>query len=168
MPLPIATERLELRAYRPEDIPRIHTVLYGDADARRLTGGVSDLDETRATIERYIEFQHTPGYSFWAVLVRGTGELVGEAGLKPLDDIGPEIEIGYAFTPAVWGRGYATEAGRAIVAEAFGALGLDEIVGVTSEDNAGSRRVFAKLGFVESGRRHAYGEELLYYVLDRS
>ena len=167
MPLPIITERLELRAYRPEDVPRIHAALYGNAEARRLTGGVSDLDATRTTIEGYIERQRAVGYSFWAVLERSTGDLVGEAGLKPLEDKGPEIEIGYAFTPPVWGRGYATEAGRGVVAEAFGPLGLDRIVGVTSEDNIGSRRVFAKLGFAESGRCHAYGEDLLYFVIER-
>jgi len=165
MALPIITERLELRAYRPEDIPRIHAALYGNAEARRLTGGVSELDATRKTIERYIERQRADGYSFWAVFDRSTGALVGEAGLKPLEDEGPEIEIGYAFTPAMWGRGYATEAGRGIVGEAFGPLGLDQIVGVTREDNIGSQRVFAKLGFTESGRRHLYGDELLYFVL---
>lgn len=167
MTLPIITDRLELRAYRPEDIPRIHAALYGNAEARRLTGGVSDPDATRTTIDSYIERQRADGYSFWAVLDREAGELVGEAGLKPLEDKGPEIEIGYAFTPPVWGRGYATEAGRGVVGEAFGPLGLDEVVAVTREDNIGSRRVLAKLGFAEAGRRYAYGDDLLNFVLER-
>jgi ribosomal-protein-alanine N-acetyltransferase len=167
MMLPILTDRLEIRPYRPDDVERAHEVLYGNAQARRLTGGVSDLEETRTAIERFIERGRLDGYSYWAVLERDSGELIGEAGLKPLDDHGPEVEIGYAFGPASWGRGYATEAGRAILDAAFGPLGLEQVVAVTREANTGSQRVIAKLGFIPAGRRHVYGDDLLFFVLDR-
>lgn len=165
--LPIATERLELRPYRRGDIPQIQAILYGDAQARRLTGGVSDIAETQATIERYIERQELDGYSFWAVVGRETGEIVGEAGLKPLEDEGPEVELGYAFGPEFWGRGYATEAARAVLDEAFGSLGLERVVAVTHEANTGSRRVLAKLGFAAAGRHKSQDAGLLYFVLER-
>ena len=158
----LLTERLELRPYRLDDVddPR---GLYGDEESMRLIGGVLDVDKTRATIERYIGFQERDGYSPLAVIERATGELVGEAGLKPLEDVGPEVEIGYAFGAPWWGRGYATEAGRAILDEAFGALGLERVVAVTSDENVGSQRVIAKLGFTPAGRREAYGCDLRYY-----
>lgn len=167
MTLPLITERLELRAYAIEDLPRIFEILYGNEHARVLTGDVSTFDDTRKTIEGYIRRQEADGYSFWAVVERASGDVVGEAGLKPLEDVGPDVEIGYAFGPAWWGKGYATEAARAILDKAFGSLGLERVVAVTDDDNIGSQRVIAKLGFTPGGHRDVYGGSLLYYVLDR-
>lgn len=163
----IVTARLELRPFRVADIPRIHAVLYADAKARRLTGGVATLAETTRTIEAYIAWQTALGYSYQAVLERETGDLVGEAGLKPLAGEGPEVELGYAFAPGWWGRGYATEAACAVLDHAWRALGLERVVAVTRERNLGSRRVLQKLGFVASGRRRVYGDDLLGFELDR-
>jgi ribosomal-protein-alanine N-acetyltransferase len=166
MPLPILTERLELRPYVIDDVPAIHAVLYGDADAMRLVGGAVDLAETRRRIEDYIARQHSAGYSFWAVVERRTGALAGEAGLIAFGGEGPEVELGYAFGRDFWGRGLATEAARAVVAEAFGPLALQRVVAVTKPVNLGSQRVLAKLGFVPRGRRHVWDAEQLYYVCE--
>jgi len=163
----ILSDRLELRPYRSEDVPSIQAVLYGDPKARRLTGGASTIDETRQTIARYIDMHARRGYAFWAVTERATGELVGEAGLKPYEGGGDEIELGYAFAARHWGRGLATEAGRAVLAEAFGPLKLSRVVAVTSDDNIASQHVLKKLEFVAGGRREVYGGDFLYYARDR-
>lgn len=168
MTLPITTERLELRPYRPQDVAQIHGLLYGDPEVRRLTGGVSTLAETWETIERYIDMQRRAGYSYWPVVERATGDLVGEVGLKPLDDEGPEVELGFAFAAAYWGRGYATEAGRAVLDEAFGQLGLEQVFATAREENAASRHVLGKLGFTDANPRQPGGAELLYFVVRRS
>jgi ribosomal-protein-alanine N-acetyltransferase len=162
--LPIITARLILRSYQPQDVPRIHAVYYGDQEARRLTGGASTLTQTQITIERYIDLQQLMGYSFWAVLERETGDIIGEAGLKPFEGGGLDVELGYAFGAAYWGRGYATEAGRAVVGEAFGPLGLKRLVAVTSDNNRPSQHVLQKLGFVPDGRREVYGADLLHFA----
>lgn len=167
MPFSLRTERLELRAYRPDDIPLIHARLYGDAEARRHTGGPSTRSETQAIIEGYISGHERDGHSFWAVCERETGELIGEAGLRPLDDVGPEIELGYALAPAFWRRGYATEAGRALLALAFGGLGLDQVGATVHTDNGASRVVLEKLGFQPAGSHSSHGVELLYLVRER-
>jgi [ribosomal protein S5]-alanine N-acetyltransferase len=127
--LPIVTERLRLRPYVIDDVPAIHAVLYGDPEAMRLIDGAVDLDETRRRIELYIANQRSAGYSFWAVVERATGALAGGAGLIPFGGEGPDVELGYAFGRAFWGRGYATEAGRAVLAEALGPLGLTRLRG---------------------------------------
>jgi ribosomal-protein-alanine N-acetyltransferase len=166
MALPILTERLELRPYVIEDVPAVHAVLYGDAKAMRLIGGAVDLEETRRRIELYVDHQRSEGYAFWAVVERGTGALVGEAGLIPFGGEGPDVELGYAFGRPYWRRGFATEAGRAVLAEALGPLGLDRVVAVTQPANVASQRVLAKLGFVPAGRRHVWDAEQLYYVCE--
>lgn len=166
MPLPILTERLALRPYEPEDVAQIHAVLYGDPEAMRLLGGPLDIHGARAAVERYIAHFQREGYSFAPVIERETGLIAGEAGLFPFGGEGPDVELGYALGPAFWGHGYATEIGRALLAEAFGPLGLERVVAVTREVNAGSRHVLAKLGFTPAGRRHVWNRDQLYFIRD--
>ena len=167
MPLPIVTERLLMRAYEPGDLGGLHRVLYSDPEAMKLLGGARELVATRAALDRSIRQQRIDGFSFWPVIERATGELVGEAGLFPLAPGGPDISLGYAFGAAYWGRGYATEAATAVLAEAFGPLGMRRVVAITREANTGSRNVLRKLGFRMQGVRHIWGAEQLYFVLER-
>jgi len=167
MPLPIVTERLAMRAYEADDLRQLHAVLYSDEAAMALLGGPRDLAGTRAALERTISQQELGGFSFWPVIERESGLLCGEAGLFPLAPDGPDVALGYAFGSAHWGRGYATEAARAVVAEAFGPLGMDHLVAITREANFGSRRVLAKLGFRQHGLRHVWGAEQLFFTLLR-
>src|ERR1700709_2505703 len=97
VPLPILTDRLWIRPYEPGDLAELHDVLYGDAEAMALLGGARDLPGQRASIERSMLQQELGGYSFWPVIERETGLLVGEAGLFPLSPGGPDIALGYAF-----------------------------------------------------------------------
>lgn len=60
----------------------------------------------------------------------------------------PCVEIGWRLSPTFWGRGFATEAGAAVLAQAFGDLGLAEVVAFTVPANARSRAVMARLGMV--------------------
>ena len=167
MPLPIVTERLVLRAYDADDLEQLHDVLYSDEAAMALLGGPRDLAGTRAALERSMNQQDQDGYSFWPVIERESGLLIGEAGLFPLAPDGPDVALGYAFGSGYWGRGYASEAARAVLAEAFGPLGLERLVAITREANAGSRRVLTKLGFRAHGLRQVWGAEQLFFSLER-
>jgi RimJ/RimL family protein N-acetyltransferase len=167
VPLPIATERLVMRAYVPDDVAELHAVVYGDHEAMRLLGGARDLAGTRAAVERSINQQALDGYSFWAVIERESGLLAGEAGLFPLAEDRREIALGYALGVSYWNRGYATEAAAAVLAEAFGPLGLERVVAITRATNFRSRSVLAKLGFAPQGLRHVWGAEQLYFELQR-
>ncbi len=167
MPVPITTPRLVLRAFTPADVSEIHAHLYSDATAMRFIGGPHTLARTRQGIETYIAQQERAGYSFWAVQERETGSIVGEAGLYPFNAVGPDVELGYAFGTPWWGRGYATEAARAMLAEAFGPLGLERVLAVVKHENASSRNVLVKLGFREEGERDAWGSRHVLFVRDR-
>jgi ribosomal-protein-alanine N-acetyltransferase len=93
--------------------------------------------------------------------------LIGDCGLQPLEHRGPEVELGYDFHPRVWGRGIATEAARAVMRQAFGALGIERVVAVVKPDNLASKRVLEKAGLRASGRREAYGEPMVLYEAQR-
>jgi len=168
MALPIVTERLALRPYELGDLGDLHRVLYSDDAAMALLGGPRELMATRAALERSIRQQRTDGYSFWPVIERASGQLIGEAGLFPLAPDGPDVSLGYALGADHWGRGYATEAARAVLAEAFGPLGMTRVVAITREANTGSRNVLRKLGFRMESVRHVWGAEQLYFVLERA
>jgi len=165
--LPIVTERLVLREYVPEDVAELHAVVYGDHEAMRLLGGPRDLAGTRAAVERSIDQQARDGFSFWAVIERESGLLAGEAGLFPLAEDRQDIALGYALGVDFWGRGYGTEAARAVLAEAFGSLAMQRVVAITRATNFRSRRVLSKLGFTAHGPRHVWGAEQLYFDLRR-
>jgi len=149
------------------DGPPVHRRTAGSPYSAAWTGGPSTLTETRAVIARYIDAQRRDGYAYGAVVERGSSDLVGEAGLKPLDDVGPEIEVGYAFAVASQRRGYATEVARAIAATAFGPMQLERVYATAHPENAGSRHVLAKLGFTSVPTPPTGNSDLLYHVLER-
>jgi ribosomal-protein-alanine N-acetyltransferase len=167
VPVPILTPRLVLRAFTVDDAPQLHEALYRDPEAMRFIGGPHSVQATRQGIERYIDQQERSGFSFWAVEERESGFIVGEAGLFPLNARGPDTELGYAFGRSAWGRGYATEVGEAILAEAFGPLGLDRVVALAKRQNRGSLNVLRKLGFREQGEIEAWGSRHAFFVRER-
>ena len=166
--LPIRTERLVIRAFTIDDVPAIHAGLYSDATAMRFIGGPHTYERTRQGIAGYIEHQRAAGYSFWAVEELSSGDVIGEAGLYPMNGTGPDIELGYALGTRWWGRGYATEAARAILGAAFEHLGVPRVVAVAKRENTASLHVLRKLGFRQEGERDAWGTRQLFYVRDRA
>jgi RimJ/RimL family protein N-acetyltransferase len=164
--LPLVTERLELRPFAPADLDDL-LVVFGDPDVMRFVGsGRRPLDRERLAESqgRVVEHWREHGFGPLAVVERATGRLVGEAGLQVLEG-GPEVEVTYTLARAVWGRGYATEAARAVLAWGFAGLGLGRIVAVSYPQNAASLRVIAKLGMRPAGEQRCYGALLAKFAL---
>lgn len=144
------TERLILRRFTPADAGRL-VELDSDAEVMRfLTGGKAT---PRELIEEDILPRFTrvdprhPAAGFWAVHERATGAFVGWVGLTVRAGAqGPEAELGYRIRRVSWGRGYATEASRALVDRIFAEPGVTRVVATTFEANLASRRVMEKLG----------------------
>lgn len=158
------TERFHLRPFTAGDAAAIHRV-YSDPEVMRYVvgGPVADLAGTEAMLREYGEHQEAYGFSFWAVIERASGEVIGDAGLYLFEGRGPEVELGYTIGRAGWRQGYATEAGSAWLAAAFGQFGLDEVIAVADPRNPASVRVLEKIGKRPVGRRMAYGHEHLLY-----
>ena len=103
------------------------------------------------------------GFGLWAVEVTATTTFVGWSGLWPATfaaPFTPAVEVGWRLCRAGWGRGYATEAARASMADGFARLDLDEIVSFTTVSNRRSRRVMEKLGMT-----HDPGDDFEHPVL---
>ncbi len=91
------------------------------------------------------------GFGWWCVEVVGGLPCIGAVGLdRPSFEAAftPCIEIGWRIASAEWGKGYAVEAARAVLDDAFERLGLDEVVAFTAAINSSSVRVMDKLGMV--------------------
>ncbi|MCL4506537.1 MAG: GNAT family N-acetyltransferase, partial [Chloroflexi bacterium] len=78
----------------------------------------------------------------------------------------PELE--WALMPAYWGRGLATELGRALIAYGFEVAGFDHLLAFTSPQHAASIRVMQKIGMRFERRAVFRSEEYVFYRIDRS
>ncbi len=155
---PLATPRLELRPFTLADAPVIHAVYRDPVVMRHVGAGpVPGIDASKAMLRAYIAHQERHGFSFWALLERASGELIGDAGLYRPDGRRPGAELGYTLRESSWSRGYATEAARACVDAAFGPLGLEELHAIADPANAASIRVLEKIGMRPDGTVDAYG-----------
>jgi ribosomal-protein-alanine N-acetyltransferase len=165
--LPLETERLRIRPLEPEGDAEPIFELWGDAEAMRFVRPPSrSIDEARNRLEEIVALGGS-GWGMWALDERETGRLVGLAGLFPLEWKGPEIELAYHLVPSRWGRGYATEAGAALLDAAWRETGLDHVVAVAFEENRGSTRVMEKLGMTYEGPTSYREHELVRYSIAR-
>lgn len=85
------------------------------------------------------------GFGLLAVVLNDTGQPIGMCGLIKRDTL-ENVDVGYAFLPDFWGRGYAVEAAQAVMTHAKERLGLKRVVAIVDPANAGSIRVLEKIG----------------------
>jgi [ribosomal protein S5]-alanine N-acetyltransferase len=156
------TPRLQLRPFAAEDAAAAHRI-YSDPQVMRYvaTGPLPDLATTTRLLRDYMTHQRAWGYSFWAVVERASGAVIGDAGLYRTP-IG-EVELGYTLGMAWWGLGYATEAAGAWLDAAFSRLGIPEVVALAEPANSASLRVLEKLGMARDGERMAFGRPHAVY-----
>ena len=158
----LLTPRLRLRAWttRRDDLARL-TDIYGRPEVTRWLGGSPSVGPVEL-VARWAEVSRAdPRFGCWALEVRGEPPVVaGTVLLKPLPGGVGEVEVGWHLHPDCWGRGYATEAARAVVERAFGA-GLPEVYAVVRPGNEPSLAVCRRLGMQPLGRmRRWYDVEL--------
>lgn len=161
----LVTTRLVLRRLTADDLAWL-AALRGDAEVMRYIGsaGAVPLEQTRERLDRYLACWATHGLGMFSVREGPDGAPVGWAGLQPLEGT-EEIEVGYAFGPSAWGRGYATEAARAVVRWGFEERSLERIVAIAYPENDASRRVMDKLGMRYEGTRLVHGVDSVYYTV---
>ena len=164
----LLTDRLRLRPYRLDDAASMFAV-FGDPEVMRysMSGADPSVEATQARIQKLMDHQASFGFSLWVVENRATGALLGDCGLKQLEE-GPEIEVGYRFARSHWGSGYATEAAAASVRYGFGTLGLARIVAVVEPPNVASHHVLEKIGLHYQRQAHIYGRMMSYFAVDRA
>jgi RimJ/RimL family protein N-acetyltransferase len=137
---------------------------------------VLDRAESDALADRIEAGFRVLGYGLWAVEVPGEAEFIGFVGLALHDfeaHFTPAVEVGWRLERSYWGRGFASEAARAAVADGFDRATLDEIVSFTVPTNVRSVRVMQRLGMTHDPAddfdhpRFPVGHRLRRHVLYR-
>ncbi len=139
----LTTARLTFRPFTLGDLPLLEE-LHRDPDVGRYMGGVWEHAQVARRLAQFVEEHAARGHSKWCVHT-AEGVFVGRAGVSLWPPTG-ELELGYAFRPAFWGQGLATEAARAVAEWAFANLGVDHLIAFTDPQNFGSQRVLERIG----------------------
>jgi RimJ/RimL family protein N-acetyltransferase/uncharacterized damage-inducible protein DinB len=168
VPTALRTERLILRPMSAEEAGAFHRQWNDPQVGRFLWDGKPvSPDTVEAVIAASALDFVTHGFGLWtAWLAADHHHLAGFSGLRVEADTG-RIELLYAFDPALWHRGLATEAAKAVLRDAFDRLRVPVIFAGTHPANEASWRVLEKLGMRRLGSRHTAVEELLVYALER-
>lgn len=144
----LRTERLLLRAWRPEDRAPF-AAMNADPRVMEFYPRTLTREESDALADRIEGHFARYGFGMWAVEVPGVAPFIGLVGIAHVPyeaPFTPAVELGWRLAPEHWGRGYATEAARESARCAFEALGLPSLVAFTVLANVRSQRVMQRLG----------------------
>ncbi|MCC6146693.1 MAG: GNAT family N-acetyltransferase [Anaerolineaceae bacterium] len=161
----LRTERFIIRQWKIEDVTDLWKIM-SDSRVHRCIG------DTPWTIKRtteYIQFMFDQDFCtlelfHGACISMDSQTLIGLIGLNPYQQKQPEIE--WQFGVPFWGKGYATEIGRAVITNAFSFTHLEAIYGMVNPLNLGSIRVMEKIGMTCLGLQDFHGEQNLFYKID--
>lgn len=143
----LETERLLLRQFSIEDADFILELLNEPSFIRNIGDrGIRTTADAHSYIlngpmTSYIK----NGFGLYLVKLKETHESIGMCGLIKRDTL-EDVDIGYAFLPRFWSKGYAVESALAVKHYAKNVIGLNRIVAITDPENEGSIRVLEKMG----------------------
>lgn len=145
----LRSERLGFRTWRQDDLA-LAWGLWGDVEVTKLfdARGPLSRDEVRTKLLEEVARQSEHGVQYWPMFLLGSLEHIGCAGLRPHDPAANVFEIGCHVRSAHWRNGYALEASRAIMRHAFATVGAAALFAGHHPENAGSRQLLQRLGFL--------------------
>jgi ribosomal-protein-alanine N-acetyltransferase len=166
MSFQLETPRLLLREMTPDDYPALCKIMQDDAVMYAYEGAF-DEQETQAWLEEQLTRYEQLGFGLWAVVLKETGEMIGQCGLTLQNWKGKQVlEIGYLFQKAFWHRGYAIEAASACKTYAFQTLQAETVFSVIRDTNLASQNVARRNGMkiVDNDVKHYRGVDMLHFL----
>lgn len=161
----LETERLYMREMNQGDFEALCLILKDPAAMYAYEGAFTD-EEVQEWLDRQILRYRKLGFGLWGVILRETGELIGQCGLtmQPWKDE-EVLEIGYLFRRQYWHQGYAAEAARACREYAFETLNASEVCSIIRDTNTPSQNVAIRNGMVRKDRwiKHYRGVDMPHY-----
>jgi len=154
----IRTPRLVLRPWVSDDAPAALAVFGDEAVTRWLSPAMSRVptaEEMADVISGWLAVPPTPPAGRWAVTAAEDGRLLGAVALLPLPPERSDLEVGWQLDPAVWGQGYAAEAGHAVAHHAFES-GVQELFAVVRPRNERGARTARSIGMEWVGETEKY------------
>jgi len=181
MNLQLNSKRLKLTPFDASDVD-LATEMFTDPQVLRFTGGVMEESEILAEMSNWTKRGGNGCIGIWRISEKCSGEKLGTVALLPMPIeekdtdftlVIPgqmpdgDVEIGYFLKRSAWGNGFATEACKRLIQAVFEDSPLVEVVATFEPDNAASRHVLEKTGFVNHGSMVSYGEEGPIYRIGR-
>jgi RimJ/RimL family protein N-acetyltransferase len=156
----LETKRLFLRNMRAEDFTSLFEIFTDPKVMASFGGQLYNREQMQIWLQRNLAHQAQYGYGLFSVILKSTGQLIGDCGLENRIFQGTEeTELGYDFHSDAWNNGYATEAAIAVRDYAFKELKLPRLISLIRSGNLASKRVAEKLGMQlrEEISRHGQG-----------
>lgn len=141
------TANLLLQPFTEQDAPALFRIM-SDGPSMQHTYVAPTLEDCSARLRAYEAMRSTLGFAPWVVRDGDGDAVIGWGGLS-IDPEEPEwgLEVSYAFSPNVWGKGYATELVQFSLAWAFGSLSALEVHAFAKPENVRSVRLLERCGF---------------------
>lgn len=161
----LETERLYLREITQADFESLCKILQDEETMKAYEGAFSD-SETQEWLDRQISRYQKWGFGLWAVILKQTGEMIGQCGLtmQPWKE-SEVLEIGYLFERVYWHNGYAIEAAAACKKYAFEVLKAEEVCSIIRDTNTASQNVAIRNGMaiVDTWTKPYRGVDMLHF-----
>lgn len=161
----LETERLYLREMNQADFNSLCKILQDEETMYAYEGAFSDA-EVQEWLDRQISRYQKWGFGLWAVVLKETGEMIGQCGLtmQPWKDE-EVLEVGYLFQRSYWHKGYATEAAKACKKYAFEMLNADEVCSIIRDTNTASQNVAIRNDMIRTDCwvKHYRGVDMPHY-----
>jgi len=145
----IQTERLHLRSWSDEDIFTIHSIMQDpEVNYYLQKHKLDQLSQIQLIAKKSQENILKHGYGYFICESRDTGKVIGMVGLNHVNidaEHFPCYTISWIFGKDCWGKGYATEAARALIKYGFEFLNLPKIFACTTWNNTASEKVMKRL-----------------------
>ncbi len=163
----IDTSRLTLRRMREDDAEALFDI-FSDPIAMRYFGVVFDRPGMEKWVKDNLEHEQQHGFSLLSVILKDSNQVIGDCGLET-DEIDGRlmVGIGFDFRRSYWGRGYATEAARAVLEYGFTNFEFESIWGWIDPQNTPSRRVAERIGMLLDRHVDRGGKKYALYSIKR-
>ena len=163
----LETKRLILREMTLNDEESLLKV-FSNSEAMQFYPKPFDCQMTQTWIERNMQRYSQDGFGLWALVLKESGECIGDCGLvvQEVDGV-EEVEVGYHVRRDLWGKGYATEAAQCCQVYGFNRLGFKKLISLIHPANIASRRV-AEKNAMRLVKELNWKDRLVYvYVIER-
>lgn len=162
----LETKRLYLREMEPSDYMALCAIMQDEAVMRTAYTCAFSNEEVWGWLNRHLERYRRLGFGLWAVVLKQTGEMIGQCGLtlQPWEDR-KVLEIGYLFARRHWHQGYAAEAAVACREYAFRVLHANEVCSIIRDTNTAAQKVALRCGMVraEDAVKRFRGVDMRFY-----
>lgn len=164
----IETERLILREYTYDDFNELYKIL-SDPITMKYYPKPYDEKGTRRWIEWSLENYKKHGFGWWAIVLKETNEFIGDCGIT-FQNINNEMlpEVGYHINKHYWQKGYAKEAGKAVIKWAFENTKLDALYSYMNAENKASYSTAASIGMTKIDEFYDEDEHLYVYKIEKN